>query len=343
MWLRRRPPPEKRNIFYRGFNRGYDAAGARLHAADHPHGAASAVSVIVALLIVAGGRLRASRVPPASSRSRIRAICSSRSSCRTALRSNAPRRRWSRSPRSRRRRRASIRSSPSRASRRWTTRRRSPMPASPTSCSSRGASAGAGSAPLFIGTEQGDGAGERRACWWFHRRRSRASAMPAGSTMQIELRDGSIDFRKLQGVANAMVGGRSRKSSFQRVSTTFRADAPQYRVDVDRVKAQTLQVTVDQVFSTLPTISARPTSPSSTGSAAPSRSMCRRTRDSACARRHQRPNVRNSQRQDDPARHAGDHRAHHRPAADQPLQSLSGRERDRPAGAGRLTRGRPWG
>ena len=35
--------------------------------------------------------------------------------------------------------------------------------------------------------------------------------------------------------------------------TTFRADAPQFRIDVDRVKAQTLHVNVDQVFSTIQT------------------------------------------------------------------------------------------
>jgi HAE1 family hydrophobic/amphiphilic exporter-1 len=34
---------------------------------------------------------------------------------------------------------------------------------------------------------------------------------------------------------------------------TFRSDAPQYRIDVDRVKAQTLHVNVDQVFSTIQT------------------------------------------------------------------------------------------
>jgi HAE1 family hydrophobic/amphiphilic exporter-1 len=39
----------------------------------------------------------------------------------------------------------------------------------------------------------------------------------------------------------------------QRVSTSFRALAPQLRVDVDRVKAETLHVSVDQVFATLAT------------------------------------------------------------------------------------------
>src|ERR1041385_4400350 len=75
----------------------------------------------------------------------------------------------------------------------------------------------------------------------------------SGSTMQLELRDGSFDFTKLQGLANAMVDAGTSQSAFQRVMTTFRSDAPQYRIDVDRVKAQTLHVNVDQVFSTIQT------------------------------------------------------------------------------------------
>jgi HAE1 family hydrophobic/amphiphilic exporter-1 len=75
----------------------------------------------------------------------------------------------------------------------------------------------------------------------------------SGFTMQIELRDGSFDFTKLQNLTNAIVEAGSSQSSFQRVMTTFRSDAPQYRIDVDRVKAQTLHVNVDQVFSTIQT------------------------------------------------------------------------------------------
>src|SRR6476619_4800681 len=75
----------------------------------------------------------------------------------------------------------------------------------------------------------------------------------SGATMQLELRDGSFDFRKLQNLANAIVEAGSSQSSFQRVMSTFRADAPQFRIDVDRVKAQTLHVSVDQVFSTIQT------------------------------------------------------------------------------------------
>jgi HAE1 family hydrophobic/amphiphilic exporter-1 len=74
-----------------------------------------------------------------------------------------------------------------------------------------------------------------------------------GFTMQVELRDGSTDFAKLQSITAAMVGNAQPQSALQRVQTTFRAVAPQIRIDVDRVKAQTLHVPIDHVFSTLAT------------------------------------------------------------------------------------------
>ena len=75
----------------------------------------------------------------------------------------------------------------------------------------------------------------------------------SGFTMQLEMRDGSFDFTKLQTLARAVVEAAEGQSGLQRVQTTFRSDAPQYRIDVDRVKAQTLHVNVDQVFSTIQT------------------------------------------------------------------------------------------
>ena len=74
-----------------------------------------------------------------------------------------------------------------------------------------------------------------------------------GFSMQVELRDGSTDFAKLQSVTNAIVANAQSQSALQRVSTTFRAVAPQIRVDVDRVKAETVHVSVDAVFATLAT------------------------------------------------------------------------------------------
>jgi hydrophobic/amphiphilic exporter-1 (mainly G- bacteria), HAE1 family len=73
----------------------------------------------------------------------------------------------------------------------------------------------------------------------------------AGATMQIELRDGSFDLTKLEGVVNAMVANAETQSSIQRVMAPFRSSVPQYTVEVDRIKTQTLHVTIDQVFATL--------------------------------------------------------------------------------------------
>jgi hydrophobic/amphiphilic exporter-1 (mainly G- bacteria), HAE1 family len=74
-----------------------------------------------------------------------------------------------------------------------------------------------------------------------------------GFSMQVELRDGSTDFTKLQSITNAIVANAQTQSALQRVATTFRAVAPQLNVEVDRIKAQTLHVTLDQVFGTLAT------------------------------------------------------------------------------------------
>src|SRR5262249_56474282 len=73
----------------------------------------------------------------------------------------------------------------------------------------------------------------------------------AGVTMQIELRDGSFDLAKLQAIVSSVESDAQSQSSIQRVIAPFRASVPQYLVEVDRVKTETLQLTVDQVFSAL--------------------------------------------------------------------------------------------
>ena len=73
----------------------------------------------------------------------------------------------------------------------------------------------------------------------------------AGFAMQVELRDGNSDFGKLQAITDAMVANGGSQSALQRVSSPFRAMVPQFDIEVDRVKTQTLHVTTDQVFSTL--------------------------------------------------------------------------------------------
>ncbi|MGD9837012.1 MAG: efflux RND transporter permease subunit [Afipia sp.] len=73
----------------------------------------------------------------------------------------------------------------------------------------------------------------------------------AGFAMQIELRDGNSDFGKLQAVTQAIVANAQTQSALQRVSSPFRSMVPQFDIEVDRIKTQTLHVTTDQVFSTL--------------------------------------------------------------------------------------------
>jgi HAE1 family hydrophobic/amphiphilic exporter-1 len=73
----------------------------------------------------------------------------------------------------------------------------------------------------------------------------------AGVTMQIELRDGSFDLAKLQSMVRAVEANAQSQSSLQRVMAPFRASVPQYTIEVDRVKTETLGLNVDQVFSAL--------------------------------------------------------------------------------------------
>jgi len=72
-----------------------------------------------------------------------------------------------------------------------------------------------------------------------------------GFAMQVQLRDGSFDLAKLQATTNTIVREAQSQSGLQRVTTSFRSTVPQLTVDVDRAKAETLQVSVDDVFSTL--------------------------------------------------------------------------------------------
>jgi HAE1 family hydrophobic/amphiphilic exporter-1 len=73
----------------------------------------------------------------------------------------------------------------------------------------------------------------------------------AGFTMQVLLQDNSLDFTKLAGVVDTTLANASAQSSLALVLSSFRANVPEYAIEVNRVKAQTLQVTVDQIFSAL--------------------------------------------------------------------------------------------
>src|SRR5260370_17936650 len=69
--------------------------------------------------------------------------------------------------------------------------------------------------------------------------------------MQLELRDGSFDLAKLQTTTNAVIKDAQTQSGLQRVTSPFRSTVPQLKVDVDRAKAETLQVSIDEGLATL--------------------------------------------------------------------------------------------
>src|SRR5205807_1928131 len=73
----------------------------------------------------------------------------------------------------------------------------------------------------------------------------------AGYAMQLELRDGSFDLTKLQTTTNTVIKDAQTQSGLQRVTSSFRSTVPQLKVEVDRAKAETLQVSIDDVFATL--------------------------------------------------------------------------------------------
>jgi HAE1 family hydrophobic/amphiphilic exporter-1 len=73
----------------------------------------------------------------------------------------------------------------------------------------------------------------------------------AGFAMQVQLRDGNADYGKLQAIAGAIVSNAQTQSALQRVSSSFRSMVPQFDIEVDRIKTQTLHVTTDQIFQTL--------------------------------------------------------------------------------------------
>ncbi len=72
-----------------------------------------------------------------------------------------------------------------------------------------------------------------------------------GFQMAVELLGGSTDFRKLGDLTDRMVNEASKDPALGHVFTPFRTDAPQVTITVDRSRAQALRVSVGDVFSTL--------------------------------------------------------------------------------------------
>lgn len=72
-----------------------------------------------------------------------------------------------------------------------------------------------------------------------------------GFTMRVELRDGSFDFEKLNRAANAIARTAAEQPVMPHVRMTSDFSSPQYDVDVDRLKASTFGVSLDDIFTTL--------------------------------------------------------------------------------------------
>jgi HAE1 family hydrophobic/amphiphilic exporter-1 len=72
-----------------------------------------------------------------------------------------------------------------------------------------------------------------------------------GFQMQVEQRDGTFDYVKLQNATDNLIAQASTQSGLANLVTSFRAGAPHIRVEVDRVKAQTLKVSIGEVFDSL--------------------------------------------------------------------------------------------
>lgn len=73
----------------------------------------------------------------------------------------------------------------------------------------------------------------------------------SGFTMELELRDGNVDWQKLQGITNTVMRDAAGQSGLQHVGTSYQAAAPQIEVEVDRTKAETFHVAVGDVFNAL--------------------------------------------------------------------------------------------
>ncbi len=77
--------------------------------------------------------------------------------------------------------------------------------------------------------------------------------MSGGFQMQLELQDGSFDYRKLQAATDLLIKYGSQQPELQRLMTSFRSEAPQLWAPVNRTKAESLGVTVGDASNTLQT------------------------------------------------------------------------------------------
>jgi hydrophobic/amphiphilic exporter-1 (mainly G- bacteria), HAE1 family len=253
LWLRRPVPPEQRNFFYRGFNRVYDRMErgyARIIGGLVRH---AGLSVIVALVLIAIGGYGLSRVPtgfiPIEDQGYLLAA--------VQLPDGAALDRTQR-----------VMDQVQEIASKTPGVEQVMTIAGISALDSSSSLANAGVAYLVLKEWSERGPGEDLLSL-FNGLNQRLSVIPearilvvppppiqgignaAGFAMQVELRDGNADYGKLQAVTNAIVANGQTQSALQRVSSSFRSMVPQFDVEIDRVKTQTLHVTTDQVFQTL--------------------------------------------------------------------------------------------
>ena len=74
-----------------------------------------------------------------------------------------------------------------------------------------------------------------------------------GMQMQVELLGGSFNYQALSAMSEELVKKAAADPTLQRVMTTFRPGAPHVEVTVDRIQAESMRVSVGDVFATLST------------------------------------------------------------------------------------------
>ncbi|MBZ9935777.1 multidrug efflux RND transporter permease subunit [Mesorhizobium sp. BR1-1-16] len=72
-----------------------------------------------------------------------------------------------------------------------------------------------------------------------------------GFTMEVLVKDGSSDFHRLQSAVGQLETNAATQTGLQRVNSSFSATTPQFTLKINRILAETLGVTVGQVFSTI--------------------------------------------------------------------------------------------
>jgi HAE1 family hydrophobic/amphiphilic exporter-1 len=77
--------------------------------------------------------------------------------------------------------------------------------------------------------------------------------LAGGFQMQVQVTDGTFDYRKLQQVADRIVELGNAQPALTRLMTPFRAGAPQLRAEVDRREAEALGVNVGDAFQAIQT------------------------------------------------------------------------------------------